>query len=954
MKYSRKNVFLFFSFFSFMLVCTDVLIGQIQVSNLENLISNDEHPRKGFIKGDSTEYFIEQGATGTKVWQVENGALNFIHELKIRPTDSKIDLKNNTYENNSNLIYDGQILFEFYKDYIYLIDFVKGKTVEIVDLRPSGYSFPTNFQYGKNFFYFEVWTHYGSTEYVRYDRNKKQFEVVDFYGHYFNSKMYNWNQDGIIYFDLETNKTHQLNHNVHIIGFDYVVNDPNIALVFQDSFNVYRLLKDNTIDTLDCKIPKGNKLLYYCNQSLIYGHNEDTLLKYFVIDLESCEVVYRDSLKTSEYSYYRFKDSRSLYNAYILLSNDDLNMSTLYLYDIKNKTKKELKTAGYPNYSYNNLRINDALYFVANDGVYKLDLSTDISNRLIQTDSNTSSNIILSDVSDKDYITISYQYEGGFSLLQLNERDGKTNEIFKQDVVRNVGIYKYIKADLWVDDKYFAATDEAVFMLSEARSYKILDNSIDNIRMSQIFRKNDHIYLLFEEFDSSYVLKVNVNNLTFSKINLPPKFGMGELKMTENYLIVNYSSQTYRNATRGYFDLNTDNFISVSDFNVQTGNIIEVSGNNILYHLSQNNTYHIFSPIDGTLIPLNFKPNTSLGVISDKKGGFYLNVNNNLSHVNGNGELTTVIEDFKYPYFRSGTITDDMQSFAFYDDKELVLVLVKNGEVRKKVIKIDNSFNHYNFFWRESEYGSFIEFIKDHTRKLYYYSFDSEPIIVTVRDYWYQGTIILMQNKDYAVIAYRVNGFIHQFDKFDLKTLKVTNSIKFSPGYSYLHGYNIQLNENEFLCSFDDGTHGSEPWVFNIETFSFTMLSDLRSGFLSSDISNFSKHPTTGDIYFIGTRTEGDMQLFKIEHKISSLEQNLVQKEFDFIIYPVPSSHYLKIDHDFESIKVTDIKGNIVLSFNKYHKGDVIDIGNVLNGLYFLSCSNDGQYSETKSFIVSK
>ena len=88
-------------------------------------------------------------------------------------------------------------------------------------------------------------------------------------------------------------------------------------------------------------------------------------------------------------------------------------MSTLYLYDIKNKTKR-IKTVGYPNYSYNNLRINDALYFVANDGVYKLDLSTDISNRLIQTDSNTSSNIILSDVSDSDYITISYQYEGGF------------------------------------------------------------------------------------------------------------------------------------------------------------------------------------------------------------------------------------------------------------------------------------------------------------------------------------------------------------------------------------------------------------------------------------------------------------------------------------------------------------------------------------------------------------
>lgn len=974
LNYNLKNFYVSLIALGFILVCSVISIGQVQVSHVENLMTEDEHPRKGFIKVDTIEYYLEQGLTGTKVWQIENGALNFLHELKLRPTDSKIDLtRHHTYENNSNLIYDGHILFEFYYDYIYLIDFVKGETIEIIDLRDFGYKFPSQFKYGKNFMYFHVGSLTGWSGRVRYDRNSKRFEVLKFGGSYFNSKLYTWNQEGFIYLDLETNKTHQIKHNVnYIFGFQYVDNDPNINFVFQDSFYVYRLLKDDTIDTLDCKIPIGKELLYYSNNRIIYSDHrityssvDDFKIKYFIKDLNTCEVVYSDSLQTtSGYPITDFYDNRSLYDNYILMRDfRNQNIPVYYLYDYKNNKKTELNTFGYPDFFNNTLTDKNNFYFTSiqsfnfnedrNAGLYKLNLETYEITPLIKSDTLIPSKIILSDVIDKDYFNIIHNYEGGYSILQLNKSDEIVNEIYNQNNIKNVGIYKYIRTDLWVDDKYFAATSEAIFMLNETNSRKIMDIPKYITMMSELYRKNDYIYIFFGIFDTSYVLKINVHNLAYTKIDLPPKFTLGEMKITKNDLVVNYSSQTFRDATHGYFDLNSDQFISASTLNLQAGRIIDVSGANILYRLYQNNKLHLFDPILGKLIPLDFVPNFALGVIPDTKGGFYLNVNKKLCHLDSSGKLTILLDNFEYLYFRSGNFTDKQQSFAFYSDKELVIVIVKNGEARKKVRKIDSSFNHYSFFWHESETISFFEFYVSNQRNLYYYSFDSEPRIVSVR-YWNQNTLFVMQNKDHAVFAYRVNGFIYNFDKFDFKTLKVTSTLEFSPGFSYMYNPTIQLNEKEYLISFDDGTHGTEPWVYNIETHSFTILADMRSGFLPSSPSDYHRHPKTGDIYFLATRSEGDRQLFKIKNDLTSTEHTHNQNAVDFSIYPVPSSNFLILDRDFEHVKVVGIKGNIILTMNNYNKGEVIDICNISNGLYFLSCSNDAQHFKTKTFVISR
>lgn len=967
LNYHMNNIYVRLIALGFILICSVISIGQVQVSHVENLMTDDEHPRKGFIKVDTIEYYIEQGLTGTKVWQIENGALHFLHELKLRPTDSKIDLLGgDTYENNSNLIYDGHTLFEFYHDYIYLVDFVKGEVLEIIDLRNYGYKFPSQFQFGKNFMYFHVGSSSLWRGTIRYDRNTKRLEVLKFSGSYFNSKLYDHNQDGFIYLDLETNKTHQIKHNVYDkFGFLDVDNDPNINFVFQDSFYVYRLLKDDSIDTLDCKIPRGNQILYYCNQRMIYGSVEDNMFNYYITDLNMCQVVFSESLQTStENSYIRFEDTRNLYGEYILIRDYQIPSKAVnYIYDIKSNKKTELIISGFPDFNYNSLKVNNNLYFASNNVInlhrdrtadlYKLDLKTGLNTLLLKSDSLTPSNILLSDVGDRDYVNVCYQYEGGSSVFQIDENNEKIKEIYKNSALKNVGIFKYTITDLWVDDKYFIATSEAVFMISETISRKIVDLPKDIIRMSELYNKNDRLYLLCEKLDTSFVLKINTFDLTYYKINLPTKFIMGEMKFIEDDLIVNYSSQTFRNATHGFFDLNSDQFISASNLNVQSGSIIDVSGANILYRLNQNNKLHLFDPILGKLIPLDFVPNFALGVIPDTKGGFYLNVNKKLCHLDSSGKLTILLDNFEYPYFKSGNFTDKQQSFAFYNDKELVIVIVKNGEVRKKVRKIDSSFNHYSFFWHESETISFFEFYVSNQRNLYYYSFDSEPRIVSVR-YWNQNTLFVMQNKDHAVFAYRVNGFIYNFDKFDFKTLKVTSTLEFSPGFSYMYKPTIQLNEKEYLISFDDGTHGTEPWVYNIETHSFTILADMRSGFLPSSPSDYHRHPKTGDIYFLATRSEGDRQLFKIKNDLTSTEHTHNQNAVDFSIYPVPSSNFLILDRNFKHVKVVGIKGNIILTMNNYNKGDGIDISNISNGLYFLSCSNDAQHFKTKTFVISR
>ncbi|MBK8627360.1 MAG: hypothetical protein IPN86_17880 [Saprospiraceae bacterium] len=262
-------------------------------------------------------------------------------------------------------------------------------------------------------------------------------------------------------------------------------------------------------------------------------------------------------------------------------------------------------------------------------------------------------------------------------------------------------------------------------------------------------------------------------------------------------------------------------------------------------------------------------------------------------------------------------------------------------------------FMHQVFFWHEAENYSFIETLLGNKCKLFYFTFDTEPKLVSTRPRD-ERTIAIMDNKDNAVFIYRVSSNVYHFDKFEFETKTVSRALKFESGFSNLYGPAYPLNDKEFLLRFDDGTHGFEPWVYNIETHQFEILDDIRKGFLSSSISDIANHPITGEVYFTATRTEGDRQLFKIVNQSVSTENIQYGENYYFTINPIPTSDFIVLDRDFDNINIIGIEGKVILSLSDYHKGDFINLSDIPNGIYFLLGTKNGQLLRPKSLIVSK
>ncbi|MBK8627361.1 MAG: hypothetical protein IPN86_17885 [Saprospiraceae bacterium] len=531
----------------------------------------------------------------------------------------------------------------------------------------------------------------------RIDRNKKRYDILSFNGSFHDSKLYTWDQEGFVYLDLETNVTHKIKlQNFYLTGLITIDSDPNIHFVFQDSTNIYRFLANNTIDTIACFIPKDSKILYYCHERIIYGFNDDEdNLRYCMKDLSTCEDIFCEEFPlNSGNNFIRFQDTKSLYETIILIFDYRWQLKpNYYLYDIKNDLKTEVIINGYPNIYNNTLRIKNNLYFNkpqsinynydSKDDLYKLNLETGVTSLLIQSTLHPS-NIILSDVTDEENINVSYQYNGGYSIMQLNEKEGEIKEIFQQGIIKNVGIQPDILADLWVENKYFAATCDAVYVMDENKSTKILDIAPYRCKISDIIRKDEHLYILAGEGETTFIVKIDIDNLNFTKINLPNTFKMGSTKLTTNQLLVNYANDDVPTASYGYFDMNVDKYVSMDSLNAKKGSIIQVSGNHILY---QSNALYLLDPVANKTLPLNINGvNLSQGVIPDDKGGFYINGNNKFSYINSDGQLSTLLENFDYKYFRSSKpFGDTKQSFAFYNSKEVVIVTIQNGVVPKKL-----------------------------------------------------------------------------------------------------------------------------------------------------------------------------------------------------------------------------------------------------------------------------
>ena len=233
-------------------------MAQIQVSNAETNSPIDYYPRKGFMKVDGEEYFIEQGNSGTKVSLVKDGELEFMHELNYRPSKSNFFsfLNHDNKSSNSGLTYERSTLYEFYPDHICLVDIKTGELVESIDLDLLGFKLTGNFDFkiGQNYYLIS----FPDAPFVmpfRIDRHTKTVDYLEGDGIITDDHIF-WISElksNILYHDLETNLAGQTSaeySNISQIQSQHT--DLETTLFIRDDNGIHLQKGIDVYKSLDC------------------------------------------------------------------------------------------------------------------------------------------------------------------------------------------------------------------------------------------------------------------------------------------------------------------------------------------------------------------------------------------------------------------------------------------------------------------------------------------------------------------------------------------------------------------------------------------------------------------------------------------------------------------------------------------------------------------------------
>jgi len=318
------------------------LLSQIQVSDIEYYLPRDDYARKGFIGLDDQEYFIEQGAAGTKVYLIKDDGLELLHNMTYRPTDSILNGRANNYGNsNSGLTYEDELLYELYWDYIYIVNILTGELEEVIDLKDHGIRLQSGFVLGDDYMFF---TALGATpgSKIRYDRSSKIFEEVFQSGLRIGDCIYKGlDTDSLSCYNLSTNAEELINtdlSSISKISVQFINRLPH--LLIQD-VNGMHIFKDNQlVMSIDCEIPDSLVVMSIDYEKIVLREFENQILRIVSYDLASCESVELATIFdpiNSEFSYFMHSDFAELGDDHLLFgfSNDWQGVGAYYLMDTK-------------------------------------------------------------------------------------------------------------------------------------------------------------------------------------------------------------------------------------------------------------------------------------------------------------------------------------------------------------------------------------------------------------------------------------------------------------------------------------------------------------------------------------------------------------------------------------------------------------------------------------------
>ena len=954
----------------FLLISTLEASTQIQVSDIEYTLRNDDYSTKGFISLGEVEYFIERGVEGTKISEVTDNGLELLHHLKFRPTDSILNNVASSYENsNSGIIYDDKYLYELYFDYIYVIDILAGDLVKVIDLKEQNIVLVNDFVVEENFMYFTATSTNNESKQIRYDRLQEEFKEVtsdirignDLY------KISN-SKDQIVHFDLSSDISNTVDHGFsELNSLRKLFIDGLPTLVARD-LNSIVTIQDGIVKSSNfCSLPESQNIISIFNNTIVTAELHDDKVDIIFTDPTNCTSSLQETfsdLSAATFQNFNFKE---ISDGYIIFgqTNGWLGYGIFYIMN--------LETGAFTNLSLpvdildkdQVIRYENDLYIIVRDDIhyygyrpdfYSINLDDFTFSKIGNSEIIDHYQIIIGESQSDREINVYYSTVDSASLFSLETENSELEKIQELDYFRNHGIHFDIYANIWSQDDYFFSTSEAIFAMQDDLVTKVLDVGANTHSTSSFLEYNDKVFVLSAIGENNYALKIFPEFLTVSQKLIPElNYIYYERINTEN-AIVNLSNGNLP----GYYDVVSENYFAFADLGL--GSAKSVSGNNILTQQSNSDggAWKIHNTVTKQTITADITPATFPEPFPDGQGGFYLNGWQfsdpvNLFYIDPNGQKTILEENFKHQLFRDGNKSDGtIKSLAFDGDSEMIIFSTDGNGHKIKTIP-DSGIKYYQggeYYWYESDNRSFLEIKDGDFYDLYTFDYNSDPQLIL--DNKKERLILLMEEEDKAVLAFRDSSQIITFYDYFYSngTFIEKQSFQSSKYYSYDEDI-TKLEDSKYLLSLDDGIHGLEPWIYNSDNGELRLLKDINNSFTSSQ-KGYSTISPSGEIYFTAKTPERDRQLFKLDNQLVPVIEQQVPSPTDIVAYPSPSNGIIRLLEDYQLLEIYNIKGQMIHREKDYKKYGTINLSHLQNGVYIIKSYPTTDRLKTGKLIIQK
>jgi len=961
-----------------------ILISQTQISNIEYLQRIVQQPKKGFIPVGDEEYFIEQGFAETKISLVKEDQLELKHVITDRPTGISYNLNQTHYyqDSNSGLLYNGEILYEFYPSHVYAINILTGEVDHIVDLSNQNVFIYTNFTISPDYYYFSGRQN-GVSAFFQYDRQQETLTTVDLstsnYYDKIGMRLYLYGQDysRVVSYDLitETLDTIATASSGKFLPERITLNgEPQLLL--RDSSSVYLIDHEHNFTQLDCLEDVKTEELYLMSDVILFTkENNDSV---YVIDRHNCTPITSYLLPTK----LSFRDSRELYDEYVLLSNvsDWSGLAIFFIYDVAEKTFTELNLRADSPYADRAIRYDNKLYIILwNDIHYvgvrphlvELDLDTKLTKSIDNYDPDKIYTVVIGEHQNDETFHIYYDGEEGSTLQRYKHNEQDLMQVYEFDYLKNVGIRYRLYENTWHNNNLFFYCNEALYVLENNQVTKIIDsdsyfnNSPATFGSSGFVKKGGHLHALLPQDSAVYKMTVDLEDFSYQKQAMPGMDYVDYRRPKTEHAIINIPNGYSANNT-GYYDIEDEQFkpFRHNGVNVNTSDFT-LSGNNLLLRrFGSTDQWIIFDTETESAISTNVPDGEYSTGYPDGKGGFYLIPHRfsppyDLIHLDSDGSISNVAPNFNYiPFYGGEKLDGEVKSVAFDGDGEMIILSAKGGDYHFTTIPDDDLlyYQDQSYFWKETDKLSVLEVPNGSQFDTYIFSFGTDPIKITPDGR--TERLMGVWNEDEKAILLYVDRFSNTLSFVDYEFATEETTVRQSIIISQSMGRDrskfsdyVNYADSNYLFTLDDTMHGLEPWLYNSNTGSLTLI-DMREGVPSSNPSQYLMSPDSADIYFIASTVNEGRQLFKLDQTVGT--QPIEVESTTLIISPSPSTGYIRLNQNLKDLRVYSLSGQLLYTVNRYSKDEQLNLSSLVDGLYYIVATTEKGEVCGEKFVVGQ